>query len=52
MKMSIRVATLEEPVIEKNVTVMADESLGGCASGYIERFEYKKATMEDEMELI
>lgn len=50
--MSIRVTTLEEPVIEKNVTVMADESLGGCASDYIERFEYKKATMEDVDELV
>ena len=38
--------------VDKNVTEMVDESLGGCSSDHIKRFEYKKATMEDIDELV
>lgn len=38
--------------VDKNVTEMVDESLGGCTYDYIERFEYKKATMKDVDELV
>ena len=38
--------------VDKNVTEMVDESLGGCSSDYIERFEYKKTTMKDVDELV
>lgn len=43
---------LTDSVIGKNVTVMADGSLGCCSPDHIERFEYKKATMKDVDELV
>ena len=38
--------------VDKNVTEMVDESLGGYTYDHIKRFEYKKATMEDIDELV
>ena len=38
--------------VDKNVTEMVDESLGGCTYDHIKRFEYKKATMKDVDELV
>ena len=38
--------------VDKNVTDMVGESLGGYIYDHIERFEYKKATMKDVDELV
>lgn len=38
--------------VNKNVTGMVDETLGGCTYDRIKRFEYKKATMKDVDELV
>lgn len=43
---------LTDSVIDKNVTMTFDGSLGGCTYDHIERFEYKKATMKDVDELV